>query len=1041
MHFGFALSFRVVLTAVWVMALFGCDSTEESVDPGASDAMVELDGASGDGAPVDGAPSDGAPADGGVVGGDCVVAEPGPDDRDGDGLDDAVEEAGWMVTVEDGFGERATRAVVSDPDRADTNGDGLCDADARQRFLDPAALMGDTDGDGISDVDEIDVWGSSPIDVDSDDDSAGDPALFDGPEVSRHRTSPTLADTDGDGIDDYRELVEFGNAFDPLLANTPQMEMSLVGAINVQLDVTYVEDNTVATTIETGLEQGQQDEASVSDTSTHEVSAQVQVSYAVEATLGITPSTKVTKSAALTAGYGYSNSRTVSNASVTSSTESYSEAVQESRTEGKTLSGGRIEVAIALRNVGDITFTLSDIEVSVLMDDPAGGGTWRPIASLTRRDGAVEEFGLGPDATAGPLIMAGELDADEALDALANPRSLRFEIANVALNYQNPDESALRALLDFEYLRQETNAKTAFVQVDFGNGTVLRHRVATNVDRAGGRIIGVPLSRALETMGISLVTAPTTLDGVTFEKLVEAIDPETGEVITDDADRNYMWILAGDVSDAGFGATSSIDDIRLLGGDSMYVLYVRDQDRDRLFAREEYVAGTLDTDPDSDDDGLEDGEEVKDGWRVFRRDGELVPPVTPYDEDTRVFSDPTRADGDGDGLNDPDERAAGTDPNSADTDGDSYCDGAGPGNVRVACPNDPDPDSLDPTVTGNGPPRIEDVSVLAAGLEVEVIVDARDAEDNIAEVSIDWGDGSIPSVVSDQSAGFTTWRDVRRVHAYAALGDYTVVVTVRDAFGETAVAEAETAVARPVGGLQAELLFTDGSLREGVSGAAAAGRGIDACMSGDGADRHDGANDAMRIHRDDGSCWETPTYVEAPAPGLERAFTFTIWLYGWNDFGNGSVPMGVVDRDDPYNSVWAALHVGGLEVNGNRLGGGRVNFSVVGRGGAALSVADDAGMEDGRWTFYAATATLEGETTHLRLWKGTVDPATGMRSALAEVDLQSSESALQNWLDGDARLYVGNLPYGGINHDGRFDDARVYDRPLSRGELQALFIE
>lgn len=1019
---------------------------DASVDGATDDAgptadAAPLDAAPLDARPADAEPRDAEPADVAVVGGECAQREPSATDRDGDGLDDAVEEAGWTVTVEDGFGERSTREVTSDPTRADTNGDGLCDADARQRFLDPAALMGDTDGDGLSDLDEIDTWGSSPIDVDSDDDSIGDPALFDGPEVNDHGTSPTLEDTDGDGISDYRELVELGNAFDPLLANTPQMEMSLVGEINLQLDVTYTEDNTLATTIETGLEQGQQDEVRISDTSTHEVSAQIELGYSAEATLGVTPSTKVTKSFKLTGGYGYTNSSTVDNASVTSSSESYSEALEESRTEGRTLAGGRIEVAVALANVGEITFTLSDIEVSVLMDDPDNPGRWRPIASLTRQDGAAEEFGLGPDATAGPLIMAGELDADEALDALANPRDLRFEIANVALSYENPDNRSMRALLDFEYLRQETNAKTAFVQVDFGNGTVLRHRVATNVAREDGEIVGVDLSRALAIMGVAATTGATTFDGATFDKMVEGVDPQTGETIADDPERNYRWVLAGDLTMPDFGATTAFGDVRLLGGDSIYVLYVRDEDRDRLFAREEYLAGTLDSDPDSDDDGLLDGEEVKEGWRVFRVDGALVPPVAPYDEDTLVFSDPTRADADGDGLLDPDERAAGTDPNNADTDGDTYCDGDGPGNRRVECPNDPDPDALDPTVTGNAPPTLADVTALAAGLEVDVLVDARDEDDNIVEVQIDWGDGGPVEAVSDQSADFTAWSAVRRTHVYGDLGDYTIVVTVRDALGETARAEVETAVARPVGGLRAEYLFTDGSLVDGVGGAEANDRGVDGCMSLDGADRNDGARDAVRIHRDDGACFETDTYIEAAEPGLDRTFTFALWLYGWADFNNGSVAMGVADRRDPFNSVWAALHTGRLEVGGEGRGRGGVNFTVTDRNGRALTVSDPQDLDGDVWTFYAATAALDGETTRLRLWRGTLDPASGARTPLAEVDLQSSDVNLQNWLDGDARLFLGNLPYGGINHDGRFDDARVYDRPLSSGELEALFVE
>jgi len=77
-----------------------------------------------------------------------------------------------------------------------------------QEFLlgtDPS--LADTDGDGINDSAEINIYGTSPIDIDSDHDG-----LSDADEINIHNTDPLLNDSDGDGILDGEE-VNLG--FDP----------------------------------------------------------------------------------------------------------------------------------------------------------------------------------------------------------------------------------------------------------------------------------------------------------------------------------------------------------------------------------------------------------------------------------------------------------------------------------------------------------------------------------------------------------------------------------------------------------------------------------------------------------------------------------------------------------------------------------------------------------------------------------------------------------------------------------------------------------
>ncbi|MGH1434483.1 MAG: hypothetical protein ACRBG0_08495, partial [Lewinella sp.] len=89
-----------------------------------------------------------------------------------------------------------------------------------------------------------------------------------------------------------------------------------------------------------------------------------------------------------------------------------------------------------------------------------------------------------------------------------------------------------------------------------------------------------------------------------------------------------------------------------------------DSDDDGLDDGEEATNGTDPMDPDTDDDGLTDGEEVTG----------VDDPNTPANPNGNT-SDPTDPDSDDDGLVDGDEAINGTDPNDSDTDDDGVNDG------------------------------------------------------------------------------------------------------------------------------------------------------------------------------------------------------------------------------------------------------------------------------------------------------------------------------------------------------------------------------
>src|SRR5690606_36626024 len=157
------------------------------------------------------------------------------------------ETEGWDIAVDlYGFGSTGNLTVIgvtSDPYDADSDGDGLTDREERLIGSDPRDT--DTDQDGLSDFEEVRRWLTSPISVDTDGDARGrngnlppNPALFDGAELkidfandpthtpSLQATSPTLADTDGDGRTDYEEYDHVSRS--AVIADLPAVELKIV---------------------------------------------------------------------------------------------------------------------------------------------------------------------------------------------------------------------------------------------------------------------------------------------------------------------------------------------------------------------------------------------------------------------------------------------------------------------------------------------------------------------------------------------------------------------------------------------------------------------------------------------------------------------------------------------------------------------------------------------------------------------------------------------------------------------------------------------
>lgn len=605
----------------------------------------------------------------------------GAGDSDGDGLSDDEELLGWEIVVDTlGFGSDASpslltqRMVTSDPARRDTDGDGI--DDGREFTLRSDPRRADTDGDGLADREELDRWRTSLISVDSDGDARGEqgnlppsPDLFDGAEVATLGTSPTLDDTDGDGRSDHREADD--PALDPRIADLPRASVEADGELSIVLNVEYAEAQGSEETF--GVSQ------STSTTSSSGSSAAT--------TIGVTSTYSYGWSAGGTAGYPYGGSYSAevneqySDTTLTESTTTvsqefartaaaeYSRLVTRSRLFTETVATGTLSLGLAIANTGASTFTLQDLGVTVLQWRPGGPGergTFRTVATLLPDIGSVTLPPI-PGQRHVVRVAASDVNAGVVREFLAQPSSLVLRPSSYALLGEGG--------VDFDFLNQETYARTAVLSVDFGGGDVRTWRVATNVARgANGEFLGLSVGDALALVGLSFQTAAS-VDG----------DGRAGpRVLTGVDGRSSIDGGPGSVPAAFWSVTGTrpqfegldFEAIRLAARDELHLVYVRDQDLDGLYDREEAFHGTSDSEPDSDGDGtLSDRDEVKVGWMA----GEVPAGATPLPGyPRRVTSDPRVLDTDQDGFDDVAEFVAGTDPRNPDTDEDGLSDALDP---------------------------------------------------------------------------------------------------------------------------------------------------------------------------------------------------------------------------------------------------------------------------------------------------------------------------------------------------------------------------
>jgi hypothetical protein len=403
-------------------------------------------------------------------------------DSDGDGLSDSEELYGMTAVIQLSNGDEKSVSATSDPTKADTDGDGLSDFEEFAMLTNPRDA--DTDNDGISDYIEDNLVYSSPLMQDSDLDG-----LSDGEEHTFYHTSPLLADSDGDQLSDYTELFELNRS--PRIADIPRVSIR-VGDMRLQLDerYSYTDENGTTVTQEssssTTLANSENTSFSQSNGGVSEVTGFLSVRAGVGSGAFFGGDGLIAGGVEATGGFSKTDSTSwqTDSSSAKESQKTYDNSVAKGSELSQTSSvsrevvSARIDVDLMLFNSGDIPFTVSNIEVTVLQQS-GNTGQFQPVATLISNSelisGTPLEVNLGAfTLERGPFLFASrDVFPNLVENLMRNPSGLLFRVANFDIS----DELGR----NYAFANQTARDRTGGIVLDYGDAAAAeRFLVATN---------------------------------------------------------------------------------------------------------------------------------------------------------------------------------------------------------------------------------------------------------------------------------------------------------------------------------------------------------------------------------------------------------------------------------------------------------------------------------------------------------------------------------------------------------------------------------
>lgn len=524
----------------------------------------------------------------------------------------------------------------------DIDGDGMIDD-----------LDGDLDGDGLSNRKELEIG-----------------------------TDPNLADSDGDKYDDLYEFttnprVDPSRPFHPLIADIPQIRVEIVKRPAFHLTTTKGESTSESITLTEGESINREESTS------YGVSRSFgnEINFAWSATFSQAIDAKVTSfggswgmSSGFTAGYVHTTDETYTFDSTT--TESFSTNLETSRETARQTSreitGAHIVGAIRLYNAGNVAVNVENLNAAYAHLSSNGKITEaRSLEYEGAYAGGTLNFTLAPGEQSSPISFYLDIDGADAAFAMAEDMARAGSIQLMADSMLLSNETAG----NFTDVYTNVKSRSARIMIDPGptfrvgghNAILDKHVVATPkfdptaVAGSDDPYVDTTLADMLKLVGKEFTVEEREIDG----ELRFGITSVDG--IAEDLETDSFWLVALETKRHAVNGTIYFtplgsyrpDEIAVLPGETVQLIYSADKDKDGVPARIELAARSSDDNEDTDGDGVPDALEIF-GWCKIAG----APTLGQLDADGRptgeceqagqqvIFTKPDRSDTDGDLLND-----------------------------------------------------------------------------------------------------------------------------------------------------------------------------------------------------------------------------------------------------------------------------------------------------------------------------------------------------------------------------------------------------
>ena len=448
-------------------------------------------------------------------------------------------------------------------------------------------------------------------------------------------TNAELFDTDGDGVSDYQEIQDNRN---PLVADVPDFSFT---AISYPVMVaTYSKSVTEQTdrTISTG---GDYSESSAF-TSSQELnwSAELAIMVGGEYSWGKDGGAKVSGSITGTVGTGGSVS--FSQERSTSMSKNWDDAQTYSKSVGTTFSGGTIAMELLFTNNTSQEIILDNPVMRLTTKGTTNSTLSTQIGEMSLESGTQVDIPAKIGNTPGTQkrIFTATINNPDLFDLIAKQSNgLTVQLQNVRF---------VSSLAGMDTLMNNVYNRTTLVNVDFGyykpGETLVKKYVAARnryndfYTTQQDRYVSASLADVIKTVNVNATT------GVNNEIAgIQSIDG----LANGDVTKGSWGVVTQNRTEADsvtvYSTSASYDPANITVSDKsvVTVVYSADADSDGLPDRLEMALGTDYKNPDSDNDGLTDGQEVF-GWKAAG-------------QDTVWKTNPLRYDTDNDGLSDKDD--------------------------------------------------------------------------------------------------------------------------------------------------------------------------------------------------------------------------------------------------------------------------------------------------------------------------------------------------------------------------------------------------